>query len=138
MSDVLADTHSIVWFLFDTARLSPVADQALTAAAEFGKLYISAISLIEVNYLSSKKTFPYSAVFPRLIALATDPHEPLEVLSLTLEIAQAMDLVPRAEVPDMPDRIIASTAVAHKLPLVSQDSELHASASLKPLISVIW
>src|SRR4051812_24742641 len=109
MSDVLADTHSIVWFLFDTARLSPAADEALTGAAESGKLYISAISFVEVDYLSGKRTFPYSAVFPRLVALATDPNEPLEVLPLTLEIAQAMDLVPHAEVPDMPDRIIAST-----------------------------
>ena len=67
MSDVLADTHSIVWFLFDTARLSPAADELLTVASESGKLYISAISLIEVNYLSSKKSFPYSDVFPRLI-----------------------------------------------------------------------
>jgi hypothetical protein len=55
----------------------------------------------------------------RLIVLATDPNERLEVLPHTLEIAQAMDLDPRAEVPDMPDRIIAATAVAHKLPLVS-------------------
>jgi PIN domain nuclease of toxin-antitoxin system len=138
MSDVLADTHSIVWFLFDTARLSPAADEALTAAAQSGKLYISAITLVEVNYLSSKKTFPYSGVFPRLIALANDPNEPLEVLPLTLEIAQALDLVPRTEVPDMPDRIIAATAVAYKLPLVSQDSEIRASASLKALVPVIW
>ncbi|MGO9915313.1 MAG: hypothetical protein ACLQIB_11450 [Isosphaeraceae bacterium] len=51
MSDVLADTHAIVWFLFDTARLSPAADAALTTAAQSGKLYISAITLVEVNYL---------------------------------------------------------------------------------------
>ena len=79
-----------------------------------------------------------SGVFARLIALATDANEPLEVLPLTLEIARAMDLVPRAEVPDMPDRIIAATAVAHQLSLVSQDSEIRASAALKGLISVIW
>jgi predicted nucleic acid-binding protein len=49
-----------------------------------------------------------------------------------------MDLVPRAEVPDMPDLIIAATAVAHPLSLVSQDSEIRASAALKGLISVVW
>ena len=138
MSDVLADTHSIVWFLFDTARLSPAADVALTNAAQSGRLYISAITLVEANYLSNKKSFPYSGVFPRLIVLATDPNECLEVIPVTLEIAQAMDIVPRVEVPDMPDRIIAATAVAHKLPLVSQDSALRASATLQALVSVIW
>ena len=60
------------------------------------------------------------------------------MLPVGLEIAQAMDLVPRAEVPDMPDRIIAATAVAHTLPLVSQDSEIRASATLKALVPVIW
>lgn len=138
MSDVLADTHSIVWFLFDPSRLSPAADAALTTAAESGKVTISAITLVEVNYLSGKKTFPYSGVFPRLIALASDPNERIEVLPLTLQVAQAMDLVPRAEVPDMPDRVVATTAVAYKLPLVSQDAEIRDPASLKALIPVIW
>ena len=138
MSDVLADTHSIVWFLFDPSRLSPAADAALTTAAESGKVTISAITLVKVNYLSGKKTFPYSGVFPRLIALASDPNERIEVLPLTLQVAQAMDLVPRAEVPDMPDRVVATTAVAYKLPLVIQDTEIRDSASLKALIPVIW
>jgi PIN domain nuclease of toxin-antitoxin system len=138
MSDVLADTHSIVWFLFDTARLSRTADAGLTTASQSGKLYTSVITLIEVSCLSGKTTFPYAGVFSRLIALATDPNERLEVLPLTLEIARAMNLVPRAEVPDMPDQIAAATAVAHSLLLVSQDSEIRASASLTALVPVIW
>ena len=45
MSDVLADTHSVIWFLFDTARPSHAADAALTTAAQSGRLFISAITL---------------------------------------------------------------------------------------------
>lgn len=137
MNDVLADTHAIVWFLFDTDRLSPAADLALTTAAQSGKLYVSAITLVELNYLSGKKSFPYSGVLPRLIELASDPDEPLDVLSLTLEVAQAMDRIPRDEVPDMPDRIVAATAVAHKHPLVSADSEIRAAVSLKEIVPII-
>jgi PIN domain nuclease of toxin-antitoxin system len=110
----------------------------LVTAEQSGKLFISAITLVEISYLSEKKTFPYADAFPRLIALATDHDECLEVLSLTLEVAQALAFVPRAEVPDMPDRIIAATAVAHNLPLVSQDSEIRASATLNGLIPIIW
>jgi PIN domain nuclease of toxin-antitoxin system len=138
MIDVLADTHSIVWFLFDPARLSPAADMAMGTDAQSGSVFISVITLVEVNYLSHKKGFPYSGVFPQLIALASDPNERLKVLPLTLEIAQVIDLVPRDEVPDMPDRIVAATAVAHKLPLVSQDAEIRASASLRALAPLNW
>ncbi len=36
MSDLLADTHAVVWFLFDPARLSPAADAAMTDASRSG------------------------------------------------------------------------------------------------------
>jgi PIN domain nuclease of toxin-antitoxin system len=138
MTDVLADTHSIVWSLFDPVRLSPAAVAALTAASQTGRTFISAITLVELNYLAGRKTFPYSGVLPRIVSLVTDANEPLEVLPVTLEVALAMDQVPRAEIPDMPDRIVAATAVAHKLPLVSADSDIQGSLGLKALVSVIW
>ncbi|WP_088256355.1 type II toxin-antitoxin system VapC family toxin [Fimbriiglobus ruber] len=138
MSDVVADTHSIVWFLFDTPRLSPAADAALTAAISSGRRYISAITLVELNYLTGKASFPYPGILRHLLSLIADTGEPVDVLPVTLEIARALDQVPRSEVPAMPDRIIAATAVAHKLPLVSTDSDIQGSASLKALVPVIW
>jgi PIN domain nuclease of toxin-antitoxin system len=138
MNDVLADTHSIVWLLFDPSRLSLAADTAMTNAAQSGRLYISAITLVELNYLAGKASFPYSGVLSRLFALVADPNEALDVLPLTLEVAQAMDRVPRSEIADMPDRIIAATAVAHLLPLVSADASIQASISLKAVVPVIW
>jgi len=138
MSAVLADTHAAVWALYDPARLSPPARASLTAASQSGKLYISAITLVEVNYLAGKKSFPYPGAFAQLLALAADPNEALEVLPVTADVARAMDRVPRAEVPDMPDRIVAATAVAHQLPLVSADSDIRGSAGVNALVSVIW
>src|SRR5271155_5374539 len=72
MSDVLADTHVLVWSLFDPGRMSPAALSALTAASLSRRIFISAITLVEVNYLSGKKTFPYSGVLqlPGGIAMA--------------------------------------------------------------------
>lgn len=138
MNDVLADTHSIIWFLFDPARLSAVADSALTQASLSGNIYISTITLVEVRYLATKASFPYSGVSVKLFGLASDPTESLKVLPLTLEVAQAMDLVPRAEIPDMPDRIVAATGAFHKLPIVSVDSDVRGSVSLQAIVPVIW
>ncbi len=35
--------------------------------------------------------------------------------------------VPRSEVPDMPDRIIAATALYLKVPLISRDARIRAA-----------
>jgi len=138
MNDVLADTHSVVWLLFDPGRLSVQAAAALTAASQTGRVFISAITLVELDYLAGKVSFPYPAVLPRLVTLVSDPVEPIDVLPLTLRVAQAMAQVPRAEIPGMPDRIVAATAVAHNLPLVSKDADILNSAGLRQLVSVIW
>jgi PIN domain nuclease of toxin-antitoxin system len=137
-SAVVVDTNAILWWYFDPSRLSAAAQRALSAAASSGRLLISAITLVELVYLEGRAMFPYPGAYARLSSLAADPVEPLEVLPVTAEVADAMHQIPRAEVPDMPDRIIGATAVAHHLPMVSADTDLRNSASLNALVSVIW
>ena len=48
-------------------------------------------------------------------------------------VADALKLVKRSEVPDLPDRIIAATAVALGVPLVSRDAKIRASQ-----VQTIW
>ena len=138
MSDVLADTHAIVWYLFDPNRLSATADAAIAAAEQTGRLFISTITLVEMHYLTGKKSFPYLAALSRLYSLVTDPTQPIKAIVLDVTTTQAFERVPKSELPDMPDRIIAATAVAHGLPLVSADSDIQGSASLKSLVQIIW
>jgi len=49
-----------------------------------------------------------------------------------------MDQVPKAKVPDMPDRIVAVDAVFHDMPHVRADSDIRDPASRKALDRVIW
>lgn len=51
----------------------------------------------------------------------------LVVANLTSEVVVALQSVSRTDVPDMPDRIIAATAVALGLPLISRDHKIQAS-----------
>jgi PIN domain nuclease of toxin-antitoxin system len=44
-----------------------------------------------------------------------------------VEIVDAMREVPRAEVPDMPDRIVAATAVYYGVPVISRDGRIRSS-----------
>jgi PIN domain nuclease of toxin-antitoxin system len=49
------------------------------------------------------------------------------------EVADAVALIPRSVVPDMPDRIIAATALHLNLPLVTADHKIQASQ-----VQTIW
>ena len=57
----------------------------------------------------------------------------LAVVSLTVEIANAVANVSRDDVPDMPDRIIAAMALHPGLPLISRDRAIQASS-----VTTIW
>ncbi len=48
-------------------------------------------------------------------------------------VAQALPLVERAQVPDMPDRISAATAMAAGVPAISRDGKIRLSA-----VPTIW
>jgi PIN domain nuclease of toxin-antitoxin system len=57
----------------------------------------------------------------------------LTAVSLTLDIAETLRGIPRAHIPDMPDRMIAATAVALGVSLVSRDQRIQSSA-----VPTIW
>jgi PIN domain nuclease of toxin-antitoxin system len=133
MSAVLADSHTILWYLFEPGKLSPATDSALVKAVHSGnRIYISTITIIEVRYLVEKLKVALTSC-DDLLAAIDDPAIPVEALPIDLAVARALHQVPRPAVPDMPDRIIAATALVHKLPLVTADKKLQASS-----VPTIW
>ena len=129
----LADTHTAVWYLLKDPRLSELARATiLDAAANRSKVAISSISLVEMMYLVDKVRLPISAYDELKQALNSPTHVFTEAV-LNAEIAQAMWQIPRDEVPDMPDRIVAATALHLGVPVMSRDRRIR-SASL----STIW
>jgi predicted nucleic acid-binding protein len=55
------------------------------------------------------------------------------VSAVDRDIAAAVRRVPRSEIPDLPDRIIAAAALHLGLPLVSRDHKIRTSS-----IRTIW
>lgn len=51
----------------------------------------------------------------------------IEEAPFTVEVVDAMRQVPREDVPDMPDRIVAATAVYFGVPAISRDGRIRAS-----------
>jgi PIN domain nuclease of toxin-antitoxin system len=128
----VADTHTALWHLFDDPRLSPPARAFIDeAAATRRKIAISSISLAEVVYLVEKNRLHASAYNELAQALA-DPEHVFAEAALTAAIVRTMQQVPRGEVPDMPDRIVAATAVYFEVPVISRDRRIR-SANLKTI-----
>ena len=133
MSAAVADTHTIVWYLSRSPELSVGALAAIDAAAAAGApIYIPSISLVELQYLSERGRIPPDAM-DRLRRTLDEPRPLLHLAPLTRAVADAVALVPRAAVPDMPDRIIAATALALDLPLITRDTRIRAST-----VRTIW
>ena len=136
MGDLFADTHVIIWALFEPAKLSPAAVALIRATqAGGGRILVSAITPIEVTYLVEKGKLAVPTL-TGLWAAASDPAVPVEMVPVSDAVARVFGLVPRAGVPDMPDRIIAATALAHGVPLLSADHKIRALSV--PGLTVVW
>jgi PIN domain nuclease of toxin-antitoxin system len=129
---VVADTHALVWYLFEPEMLSPAASAALDAATEgVGKITVSAMTLVELTYLVEKGRVP-----AHVLSTVTDLVErgvSIVATPLDAAIAKTLATIPRSDIPDLPDRVIASTALHLGLPLVSRDGKILASS-----VQTIW
>ena len=76
-----------------------------------------------------KNRLPQSA-YDELTQALADPEHVFTEAVFSAAIVQAMRQVSRAEVPDMPDRMVAATAVYFDVPVISRDRRIRA-ASLK-------
>lgn len=131
---IVADTHAIIWYLVEPERLSQVALEALEVSIAAGSpVYISAISLIEICYLIEKRRIA-TDLLQRILAVINDPNPSLVVVPIDLAISIAIREIDRDTVPDMPDRIIAATALHLNLPLVTRDRKIRAEGA----IVTIW
>ncbi len=132
--DCLADTHASVWYLFAAPELPATAKNFMDAtAASGGFIFVPTISVIEIIYLTEKgKLLPQT--LPRLVQAINLPNSSFSFIELDSNIAQTLSQIPRSTVPDMPDRIIAATALHLNLPLVTKDRKIQALQS----IQIVW
>jgi PIN domain nuclease of toxin-antitoxin system len=128
MIAAVADTHTALWYLYDDARLSVAAGDFIDQAAVAGsQIVISAISLAEIVYLIEKNRLPTASAYTDLKTALDDPDHVFKEAPFTVEIVDAMCQVRRADVHDMPDRIVAATAVYFGVPVISRDGKIRAS-----------
>lgn len=133
MIQAVADTHAIVWYLFEDPRLSrPALEMMEKIAASDDHVAISSITLVEIVYLIEKARLGGDAL-DRVDQALDDPNMMLLVAPLEREVVAAMKDIERSVVPELPDRVIAATAHALRVPLITKDAALWRST-----VDTIW
>jgi PIN domain nuclease of toxin-antitoxin system len=133
MSALVADTHSIIWYVQGNPKLSTRAHAAMDGAMKSGdSICISAISLVEMTYLVERRRIP-TEIAEQIWDLSVNAKPLITLVPVDAAVARALVGVRRQAIPEMPDRIIAATARHLRLPLVSADEAIRASG-----MEVIW
>lgn len=96
------------------------------------QIAVSSVTFVEIVYLLEKGRIPQTTL-ERLAAELSKPDAVLIEIPVDLQISRTMARVSRAEVPDIPDRIIAATALHLNVPLISRDRRIQLSA-----ITSVW
>lgn len=126
MRDYVTDTHSLIWYLEDSPSLSSSANDVFDAG-DRGEIfiYIPTICLVEILYLQEKWR-----ISPDLKALLDENlrsgNSRFLLADLNENVVDAIAQIPRNVVPDLPDRIIAATALSLGLPLMTKDAKIHS------------
>ncbi len=133
MANAVTDTHGLIWYLEDDPRLGADASAAFDAC-DRGEItiFVPTICLVEIIYLQEKGRIrpDLKAQFDAALRAGTTG---LTLADLTAEVADALARVRRTDVPDLPDRIIAATALHRGLPLISRDRHIQLAG-----ITTIW
>jgi len=133
MTDYVADTHALIWYLENSPRLGSQARAAFDACDRGEiRIYVPTICLVEIVYLMEK-----GRISPDMKSMLNEELKSAEsglvLADLNADVADQTANVLREDIPDLPDRVIAATALALNLPLISRDRKIVLSG-----LETIW
>jgi PIN domain nuclease of toxin-antitoxin system len=122
----------VIWHFADPTQLSKPAETVIDNAEASGTIFVSSITIVELIYLVEKNKVPKDVLDLLHVAL-DDSTTAFRMIELSREVADSAEYIPRLIVPDMPDRIIAATALHLNLPLVTKDHKIQALQNIKTI-----
>lgn len=129
----VVDAHALIWYLYDDKRLSKTAGKLMDEIeVSDDQLAISSITLVEVVYLMEKKRIDGNA-FTKVVTLLEQTNPKLVEIPLDHAVVEAMRHVDRTQIAEMPDRIVAATALYLNVPVISYDHKIQSSN-----IATVW
>jgi PIN domain nuclease of toxin-antitoxin system len=128
---ILLDTHALLWALDDSPRLSRAAASAIRRARRSDGLSVSAISLWEIAWLLARGKIQLPGTTEESIRRSV---QGVTVWPITPEIAALSAQFPDDFPREPADRLIAATARAEGLTLITRDEKIRRS----PLLRTVW
>ena len=134
MKEFVTDTHALLWHILQSKRLSQKAALVFNQADENeARIYIPNIVLVEIVYLMEKTRIPNESLGNLIKLLDINPNN-YRITQIGVSTIRAMQSLQRQSIPDMPDRIIAATALELGLPLITKDSKIIKAN----VVEIIW
>ena len=131
MKRYVCDTQCLLWYVTQDRRLPKIARTAFEQAKEgVAQILIPSIVLVEVVFLAERQRVP-RPILAQLMALSDMPSAGICVIPLDLTVARAVADFGPSVVPELADRIIAATARALNLSLLTTDPAIVASGLVK-------
>jgi len=130
---MVLDTHIIIWDVLTPERLSDEARAAVAQADQSGGVILADISLWEIAMMIERQRLHVAAGCQEFITLLLQAYN-VHVQAITPQIAALSVQLPPEIGKDPADQLIASTAIAADVPLITADRNLRAS----DLIATVW
>ena len=90
MDDVVIDTHIAIWYFADATQLSKPAENAIDKAEANGFIFVSAITIVELIYLTEKGRIP-GDILDLLRDAIDDSTTAFRLFELSREVADEVD-----------------------------------------------
>jgi PIN domain nuclease of toxin-antitoxin system len=130
---ILLDTHVLVWLVGQPEKLSKAAASAIRRARSSDGLAIADVTVWELAFLFARGVLQSHGTLENTVRNLVN-RSGVIVKPITAEIAALATQFPNDYPRDPVDRLIAATARAEGLALVTRDESIRKS----PLLKTIW
>jgi PIN domain nuclease of toxin-antitoxin system len=129
---ITLDTHVIIWDALKPEKISPKAREVINLANDSGEIIIVDISLWEIAMLMKKKRLKVDVHYNDFIKLIREANSYV-VQSITAEIAERSVSIFSQIAVDPVESIICAVSQILNAPLVTADTNLGNSDSIKTI-----